>query len=312
MENLKRIKSEVALLSSLGIIAQVYQESSILKIRDVRSSVLNTREFLNKLSVIYYDVKTANTKRIAQLLEEKSKHAQHITKEDEKKLKDADKMAPAQVQPKAKTLIVFISANTKLYGEIIRDVYDLFINTLKNEKDADIMIVGRLGEKLFKEGGNTRQHLFFEIPDTNISPEELKPIIFNIVKYEKVIVFHGKFNNLMNQTATVSNITGQALFEQGNIATLTEEDKITKFLFEPSLETIVQFFETQIFAALFRQTIHESELARYSSRVTAMEEALQSIKKREKKLIQDRRRLKRIGDHKKQVERFAGMKLWKH
>lgn len=289
MQSIKYINKEIPVLQSLRIIAQVYQETSISEIQEVRSGVLKTRDYLSGLSNIYSELKSARSAQMAQLA--KSLH----------KAQDAsDKLQ--------KTLIVLLSANTKLYGEIVLDVYKLFIDTLKSEPDADIMIVGRLGERLFSESGDRRKHLFFEIPDTNLQPHDLEPIIFHIVKYEKVVVFHGKFYNLMTQRATRANITGEVLLEQ-TAAGIHQE--IKQFLFEPNLEKLIQFFETQIFATMFRQTVHEAELARYASRVNAMEESLQFIKKRQKELSNSKRRFVRSIRQKKQLERLSGMRLWR-
>jgi len=74
---------------------------------------------------------------------------------------------------------------------------------------------------------------------------------------------------------------------------------------------LIQFFETQIFATLFRQTVHESELARYASRVNAMEESLQFIKRRQKELQDAKKRFTRASQQKKQLERLSGMRLWR-
>ncbi len=50
-----------------------------------------------------------------------------------------------------------------------------------------------------------------------------------------------------------------------------------EFLFEPSIEKILGFFETEIFASLFDQTIRESQLAKLASRILAMDTASDNI-----------------------------------
>ncbi len=290
MQGLKYIKKEIPTLQSLHTVAQVYQETSIVKIQEVRAGVLTTRDYLSGLSHIYSELKASQSAQIAKLA--KSSH-----KTDLKSTK------------LQKTLFVLLSANAKLYGEIVKDVYELFIEAVKKDPIADVMIIGRLGERLFKEDGMTRQHVFIEIPDSNLQPQDLEPIIFNIVKYEHVVVFHGKFFNLMTQRASRANITGEEVLSEGDA---TEKGQVTKqFLFEPDLEKLMRFFETQIFVTMFRQTVHESELARYASRVNAMEESLQFIKKRQKELNGAKQRLNRSLQQKKQLERLSGMRLWK-
>lgn len=291
MQSLKFINKEIPVLQSLRTIAQVYQETSIIKIQDVRTGVVKTRDYLSGLSQIYSDLKSARSGEIARLKK---------TRQHNKTVTNTGKLQ--------KTLIILLSANTKLYGAIVQDVYQLFVEAIKKEPDADILIVGRLGERLFKETGLERKHLFFEIPDANLQTNDLEPIIFHIVKYEKVIVFHGKFYNLMTQRAIRANITGDVMVEEGMPQ---ENHAVKQFLFEPNLEKLIQFFETQIFATLFRQTVHESELARYASRVNAMEESLQFIKRRQKELQDAKKRFTRASQQKKQLERLSGMRLWR-
>jgi len=289
MQGLKYIKKETTTLQSLHTVAQVYQETSIGKIQEVRAGVLTTRDYLSGLSHIYYELKTSQSVQVA-------------------KLKESSRKESAKSSKLQKTLFILLSANAKLYGEIVKDVYKLFIEAVEKEPDADVMIVGKLGERLFKEGGMKRQHVFIEIPDSNLAPKDLEPVIFNIVKYENVVVFHGKFYNLMTQRATRASITGEALAEE---EPATKDKETKQFLFEPNLEKLMKFFETQIFITLFRQTVHESELARYASRVNAMEESLQFIKKRQKELHSAKRRMSRSLQQKKQLERLSGMRLWR-
>lgn len=289
MQGLKFIKKEIPILKSLKTVAQVYQETSIVKIQEVRAGVLTTRDYLAGLSNIYSELKVSKSNKDLELA---------------KSTKNTN-IKSSKLQ---KTLFILLSANAKLYGEIVKEVYELFIEALKKEPDADVMIVGKLGERLFKEDGMTKQHIFIEIPDSELQPKDLEPIIFNIIKYENVIVFHGKFFNLVTQKASRANITGEAVTQEG----IVEKGGETKqFLFEPNLEKLIQFFETQIFVTLFRQTVHESELARYASRVNAMEESLQFIKKRQKELNSAKQRLGRALQQKKQLERLSGMRLWR-
>jgi len=293
MQGLKYIKKEIPTLRSLHTVAQVYQETSIAKIQEVRAGVLTTRDYLSGLSRIYSELQSSKSAEIEKIIK------------SNRKPKEEPKEQSSKIQ---KTLFILISANAKLYGEIVKDVYKLFIDALKKEPEADVMIVGRLGERLFKEDGITKQHIFIEIPDSNLEPKDLEPIIFNIVKYQNVVVFHGKFLNLVTQQASKANITGEVVAEEGK----TDKNQTkNQFIFEPNLEKLINFFETQIFVTLFRQTVHESELARYASRVNAMEESLQFIKKRQRVLNDAKKRMNRSLQQKRQLERLSGMRLWR-
>lgn len=289
MDNKKSIAAQFSFISTLKVIAQVYEETSIIKIKKVRTNVLNTRDYLANLSKIYIDVKKSK--------KPKTKHQQVATQT----------IVLPLMKKNGKSLAILLSAGTKLYGQIVQDVYHLFQSTLKNDSSLEVMVVGRLGEQLYREQFGDQKHLYFELPDSDLQINDLKPIIYHILNFEKVIVFHGRFQNIVSQLPTITNITGQVLLEEGNVSNSQEE---ISFLFEPTIEKIIEFFETQIFTTMFKQTVHESELARYASRVKAMEEALENIKHKEKKLQFIAKKIKKHHEQKSQLERLSRMRLW--
>jgi F0F1-type ATP synthase gamma subunit len=132
----------------------------------------------------------------------------------------------------------------------------------------------------------------------------IKGLMKKFLQYDKVQVFYGKFDNVVNQTPIGTSITGDNIFESEVIETVKREDK---FIFEPVLEKIFYFFETQIIANLFSQTLLENQLARHASRVNAMEEALIHIEEESKKLLAQNNQLKHQMQNKKQLETLSGV-----
>ncbi len=152
--------------------------------------------------------------------------------------------------------------------------------------------------------------MYFEIPDNKVYPQDLKPIIFNMVKYKKVVVYHGRFQNIIMQKPAVSTIAGHLMSDPNYVPTQSKPKDHHEYLFEPSLKEIVSFFETQFTTTLFYQSIHESELARNASRVKAMEESLDNIRTQEKRLRATQRLIHKREDNKKQLERMSSISLW--
>jgi len=103
----------------------------------------------------------------------------------------------------------------------------------------------------------------------------------------------------------VENVSGNQELELDG-----KKREVMHFLFEPSLEKILAFFETQIFTSMFKQTVHESHLSLFASRINAMESALQNITSQLIILGSEKRRTKKLMDNKKQLERVAGRLLW--
>lgn len=299
MKNAKVISEQIEDVEAMKMLAEAFEEVSVIRMQRVRGNVLQTRDYLDKLGDVFVDVRSSYKKQIAQYME---KQKSFFTR------KKGSVFQFSTMAHNGKTVVVLLSANTKFYGSIIERVYDLFMGTIKN-KDVDIVIVGRLGKEMYDAEtaipGGKKSYSYFSIPDLNFSGADLAPMLKVILGYEHVVVFYGKFTNMMTQVATSSNVSGDDALS----ATSPGTEK-TKFHFEPTLEKILHIFESQVFSALFKQTVHEAELARLASRITSMEQALGSIHTIEKGLQSDMRRVKHSVQNSKQIEAFAGMSFW--
>lgn len=290
MEEKRRIEEELAILKSLKLLAQAHEEISTIRMRLARGSVIANRDFLASLSEVFVNVKSAYKKHVQELME---------------KYKTDNKKMDTKSGKNGKEILVFLSANNKMYGDIIPKVFALFKENCKKKETADIAIVGKLGKELYDSSDIKRPYKYFEIADYEKDIEDLKPLISYILPYESVNVFYGKFLNVMTQEAFLFNVTGEESFETGE-----EGIKEYDFIFEPSIEKVFAFFESQTFFSLFKQTVHEAELARYGSRIKAMELALETINNKLGNLTEKERRVKNLIANKRQLERIAGMRVW--
>jgi F0F1-type ATP synthase gamma subunit len=176
-------------------------------------------------------------------------------------------------------------------------------------KEADVVVIGRTGREMYESSGVTRPFDYFEIPDASADIQHIKQLMQKFLVYDRVHVYHGKFGNVVRQNPIETAITGDDIFETEVPANISREDR---FIFEPILEKILHFFETQIMANLFSQTLLENQLAGHASRVNAMEEALAHIEEESKKLNKERSRLKHLIQNKKQLETISGAVLWEN
>lgn len=294
MQHKKLIQQEIDFTKSFSLIVEAYQEIAVMKMRRVRNSVLATRDYLSRLSEVFLELKRAKEMQKKQLLEKKVKRT---TKEQgtDKKLD--------------RTVSVLLSANTTLYGDLLERIFQLFLKDIK-KGETDLIIVGRVGKRLYDEQDHKRPYLYFELPDVEITLESLKPVIFHLVKYEKIMVYYGKFESVVTQVETVSNITGDEPF-----ITRTELQEVPKalikYLFEPDLDALLAFFEDLIASSLFRQTVHETQLARWASRIMSMEKAQVGIETQMKKLRLSSLKIQKQEQNKSQLERLAGISLWR-
>jgi F0F1-type ATP synthase gamma subunit len=200
--------------------------------------------------------------------------------------------------------MVLITANNKLYGDIIPKICQLFYEQAKTST-ADLAVIGKQGKNFIDNSGLGKNYQYFELPDTNVQLTQLKPITETFIQYDKVTVFHGKFNNMVSQEAVEAYVSGDIPQDDN-----TEKTK-QRFIFEPSVTNILEFFENQIFSLLLSQTVQEAQLARFGSRIKAMELAQENMQKWLRTLLQKEQRIKNITQNKKQMELFAGRALWR-
>lgn len=278
MQNKQRINEEVELMSTLRLITQAYEEISVMRMQRIRDLVLNTRLFLGDLFKVYVDVKVNYKESLM------------------KKLIREDDAMKAMRERNGKTAVVFISTNTKLNGEIIQKVFREFFDYVQSH-EVDIFIVGRMGKQLYDQRTTNKTYKYFDLEENYINSTSLHNLVLELLAYKQVDAFYGKFESLLNQIPTEANLTGDQPEEKQ-----AENQKATLYMFEPSVVKILEFFETQIFSSLVKQSVNESELARYASRIRAMEEAGQNIDKSMKQLSSQMTKIKRLVGNKKQLE----------
>lgn len=296
MYNKQTILAEIENVQILKMITQAYEEIAVMRMQRIRGSVLNTRKFLTRFAQVFYDVKSSYKNQIAAL---------------QKKKKRAEEKTVQQASTKPKTISVLLTPNAKLYGDISSKVFRLFIDTIKKE-ETDLIIIGKLGRDLFTELGPKKPYFYFELTEDHVRMEDLKPIAYNLVRYERINIYHGQFQTLVEQKPVVSNVSGDQPIEHEMSYEETQSISAssTKFLFEPTLEKILEFFETQTFTSLFKQSIHESHLSNFASRIKAMEDAISNIEGEANSLKKQHRVTKRLLENKKQQGMISGIALW--
>ena len=291
MPQRKIILEDLEALNSLKDLAQSYEEIAAIRMQQIKDSVLKTRDSLAELSDVFVDLKASYNREIKELM------AKRIV---------GDKSLTPSLQKTGKALLVYLSSNGKLYGSVTHKTFELFREGVKKPEftNSDIAIIGSAGKEMYDNSHLANKYEYFELPDTDVKVEHIKKLMKKFLQYEKVYIYYGKFGNVVKQSPISTSISGEDIFEAEVPETVPREDR---FIFEPTLEKIFHFFETQIMANLFSQTLLENQLARHASRVNAMEEALIHISEEEKNLNKMKNRLKHQVLNKKQLETMSGV-----
>lgn len=278
------IKEEKKQVSALSTIVDVYGEVAAQRMRKIRESVLKNRVFLSEIEQIFQDCLSSYSRKMDDLVR------------SGKIKKDAPVTFLAH---NGQTAAVLISANTGFYGAVIPDTFDKFLHDVR-QGAGEVTIVGKLGKTLFMKQEPNRPYTYFELPDYGINREALSEAIKHLVQYEQIKIYYGKYFSVINQKPNITEIRSGTLID-----TETKKESADRYIFEPDVETILMFFETQIFASLFDQALEESQLAKFASRIIAMDTAAVHIKEELGKLDSMYSKIKHQTQAKKQLNTLA-------
>jgi len=269
-------------MTTLRLVTQAYEEIAVMRMQRIRDSVLHTSLFISELNQVFVDVKSnyKTTSTGGLLMQKKKTITPQVT----------------IIDKNGKNVAVLVTTNSKMNGEIIPKVFHEFY-TYVNEHQTDIIIMGKMGKQLYEQMSKKRPYTFFELKENQITNVSLREIVLAMLPYKEINVFYGKFESLLFQNPTLTNLSGDKIEGKSD-----KKDKPNLYVFEPSIEKILEFFETQIFSSLVKQTLNESELARYASRIRAMEEAMQNIDKKTKGLKSQSNKIRKLLGNKKQLE----------
>ncbi len=285
MYSKKRLSEEIQGVQSVRSLTEVYQRISAISILQVKNSVAKTRGFLAGVSLVYGHAKQTYIKRAQTFINRRK-----------------DLSSLSFIRRNKKGVLVFVSSNQSLYGDLITRVFKEFIKDVKETK-SDSVVIGKLGRAMMeREDVNTRVD-YFELDDYKPEWTKLQEITDFIRKYEKIKIYYGEFLSIANQIPAKSDISGGA--------SLGSPIKIVKdYIFEPTPEVIMEFFETQVIANLFHQKVYEAQLARFASRLLTMNEATKNANKKLEGYQADYLKLIKYGRNKKQLSTMSGRVLW--
>ena len=281
----KSIEFEISSLTNIKVMAEAYEEIAATRIRRNRDQVLRSRDFAEEINTLFQQVKVSASNII-------------------------DPKKRSYRARNGKTLFVFLSTNTGLYGDIVGRTFGLFAKYVGQYAD-NILIIGKSGLKLAQEHQIVKPLTYLDFPENSIDSSFLDRISSYLLQFERVIVFYAKFEGIMHQEESMIDISGNpppkpALSERSESNGQTK----IKYFFEPEVQKILAFFEREIFASIFEQTVREFELAKLSSRVVGLDKAIDHIDEELKKTIFKRNAFLHAESNRKQLQTFSSMSLW--
>ncbi|HEX7455956.1 MAG TPA: FoF1 ATP synthase subunit gamma [Candidatus Nanoarchaeia archaeon] len=288
MSSQRELQGDLAAIGAIKTISSVYQEIASFRMKQLRNHVAKTREFLDGVASVYNRAKAAYIASMKEILFAKQG----------KKLPNL-----AFIRRNGRRVDVFLSANEHLYGTLILDVWEHYLKDIKEGKN-DAVVIGSFGRYLINNEKLDIKIANFDLDDDKPESAQIKKIIDFISQYEKVVVYHGQMVSVLNQIPAKSEITGGMTYGE------KIQRGVKRYLFEPSPEKVLEFFEAEIIGALFNQTVLEHQLARFAARMVAMDQATENANEEIKRIEKQLRALRRRILNRKQQEIFAGYHLW--
>lgn len=222
--------------NSLKQITQSYSEIANQKIQRIRVELDRNRLFFEEISKVYSLVRAIAGKTKVRL-------------------------------PKSKKRVCILqTSNFGFYGNINSSIIEFFIEQTK-DLECDRIIVGKTGIDYFQSNKIFPSFTPMVLKTDHPNPNELNQFI-NIVKsYNQVLIFYSRLKSLLKQIPSVTDIT-----ETSQKISMEKSSDI-RFIFEPEISKILQFFDNQILVLLIEEAFLESEASRTASRFISMDQA---------------------------------------
>lgn len=283
----KAVGADIDAMRSMGDFISVYEEIAANKMRQIRDAVVKRRDFLSELTNLYNEIKISYKKEVDFLMSKNKHHVSNFS----------------FLKKNGKIVYVFFSTNAGFYGDIVETTFGLFREHYEKEK-GDAIVVGRIGKRFLDKYMPEVEYKYFDFPDMSMDMKLLKPVLIEIAAYEKIIIFHSRFQTLVRQSPTAFVISESTTGTSVNAAQ-------NKYIFEPSLGRIIEYFEKEIFGSIFEQTMHESQLSKFASRMVTLDQATENIKKRLSRLELKQRLWEHQAKNKQQLNSMTGVLMWR-
>lgn len=219
---------------SLKQIAQAYSEIANLKIKRIRAQVERNRLFFQEIAEAYSLIRSLAIK---------------------KKI----------LKPKPKKMVCLIqTSNYRFYGKVNSSLIDFYIEKTRN-LETDRIALGRAAIDYFKASRLFKNYQSIVLKGDQPIPGELMYLVDIIKDYNQVLIFYSSLKTLLVQEPKVTDIT--------KVQNLGGQQIEFRFIFEPDLPKILDFFDSQILTLLLEETFLESEVARTGSRFISMDHA---------------------------------------
>lgn len=242
MTSIKQIGQILEEEQALKLVSEAYGEVAGNKLKKIRGDIEQTRTFFIEISKVFSQVKTVALKRGIAL--------------------------PTKTNT---TIEVLITSNYRFYGALENDLIRFFLKSSDNNSER--VFIGKTALDFFQGRQNQKTtDKFIKLKTDLPSYEELRQLTAHIKSHQRILVYYPRFQSVLIQKPTVVDITQTPQSDNRSAGAM----EFMNFIFEPELDKILNFFDSQITGVLIQQVFLEAELARTAARLISMDQAQQN------------------------------------
>ena len=264
-------------------ISAAFTEAAAVKLKNIRDAFNRNARYYEEINYIYHLVEM-NAKRM-QMEQIKS-----------------------QIESKSARLYIAFTSNQRFFGSINTEIMNTFIRDSDNPS-IEKMIIGATGQAYVRSTGQKFSYKEMDFRKDLPAEDEIALFLKMTENYDQVRVFYPKFISFLKQEVGVTDITQKIALRDLKKNEKTEEIHL---IFEPELEKMIKFFDTQVRWLLFKRVILESDMARTAARLLTMSQAEERTDFEIKKKKADLRKVIRSFTNAQLLDTFSGIKRWKH
>lgn len=246
----QQLRQELQVGTSLKLVTQAYTEISARKLKNIRADIERNRSFFEELGTLYRTIKTIATEQY--------------------------NIYPIKNE---KNIKILITSNYRFYGSLNAQLTRYFLQE-STKLEGNTIVIGKTGQELLSASSTTHNFQSLILKKDLPNDAELRTLINIVAPYQRVYAFYSSFKTILTQVPISRDVTETlerkpTPQEHKNALEILfgKQPPGTNYIFEPEIQKILGFFDSQILTLLLEQTFLDSELARTAARLISMDQA---------------------------------------
>lgn len=300
MQQLNEIKDQREVVKTVGNFTNSLQQIAAMRMMKLRKQVLASRRFVQEATQILNELSLEKKKRLALELQQQKADSKQSLKQSESATLLSD-------EQEVKAAIIVVTSDIGLCGSYNTEITQKLETVTADYPNSDYYVIGKKGQSFMKlkEKKLNVTYYPYHIPE-DVHIKDLRPIIGMFSYYDEVHILYSKYVNTTTRDVTLMHLSTPHVIEAQAIIDATEG----RYIFEPSLDELIESTTNRLRYALFRQQILDSKLSLYTSQMVAMKAATDNADALLIELKQTYNKARRKIVDKKILEVQAGRSLW--